>query len=108
MAASPTTQTEVKTALDAHSLNLYVKDTLAANAYTYLVNYDWEAFGPMPNHSWTSPNGDLFEFDSTIGAMRLNGTDYGSLSPGRKRDFFKWLNHFIRECLNNYDDTYNL
>ena len=108
MAATLKTQTEVSRALDGHSNFLYAKDNAAQNAFDYLKDYNFELTGAMPRHTWECPEGFIFEFDSSAGALQFAGSIYSSLAPSRKVVFWKWLNHFIRECMKNYDDTYGL
>lgn len=108
MAAPLKTQTEVLEALDGHSAMLYMKTTMASNAHEYLLNYNFELTGSMPGHTWTCPEGQNFEFNPSYGSLYFDSSDYGSLNPTRRRIFFRWLNHFIRECLNNYNETYGL
>lgn len=108
MAAPLKTQTEVSRAMDGHSNFLYAKDNAAQNAFDYLKDYNFELTGVMPNHSWQCPDGFTFEFNASGSALLFAGSDYTSLAPARKVVFWRWLNHFIRECLKNYDDTYGL
>lgn len=108
MAAPLKTQSRISNILDGLSKNLAIKNTLASNAFEYLLAYDFQGTGLMPNHSWTSPDGAEFSFSNSNSEILLNATAYSSLSAEEKRQFFKWINHFIRECVIRYENTYGV
>jgi hypothetical protein len=91
-----------------HNAELYNKAQRADFAYVLLTQYNWEGTGTMPANSWVDPLGNTWDFSIGLGAIHIGGTSYSGLNAEKKRIFFQYLPKFIQDCLDNYDDFYNL
>jgi hypothetical protein len=95
--------------LEAHNVELQNKAFRAQNAFELLDTYDWQGTGVMPTPiDWTAPTGLLFRYDSSGTELQYAGTNYSSLTPAQKREFFQYLPKFIAVCMDAYDTNYNL
>ena len=107
MPAPQITQSKATQILTSHNAELYNKALQASSAFLYLQNYNFEFNGPMPGLTWASPDGE-FNFDPSNSEINFAGHAYSTISSEERVKFFKWLNHFIRACVRNYDVTYGL
>jgi hypothetical protein len=108
MARFTSTQTKETDTVQRHTDFLSLKINIAASAYSALKDYNFNLSGQMPNFSWTTPTSRAIAYDSSAGELQYNSTGWSSLSSEDKAVFFRWLPHFMRECLKNYDITYGL
>lgn len=91
----------------ANTLYLATYPARYQSAVYYLDNYTAPGGGAMLNFSWSSPTGDLFDYNGS-GQIALNTTPFPGLNVEQKRKFFRYLNKFIGACLINYNISYNL
>lgn len=108
MAAPVNRTTQEGRIIDNHAIELQNKNDRASSAYAMLDSYNWNGTGTMPSVSWLAPTSKVFEFAPGSGEIRYDGVVYSSLVAERKREFFQYLPQFIKNCMIQYDKTYNL
>jgi hypothetical protein len=100
--------TQQKKFLDQSTIRFQIDYEIAQTAFDQLRAYNYlGTTGSMPTVSWICPEGGEFLFDSSSSELQYDGTLFSSLAPSRRRIFFKYLNHFVRECMIRYDNDYN-
>lgn len=102
-------QSRQKQYTDANA-ELYYKMFITQQAcYLALEQYNPTGAGSMPSKGYRIPNSyNEIRFEYGSGEIQLNGTNYSSLNPTDKKIVFKYLDAITKECLLNYDITYNL
>lgn len=97
-----------KKVLDANDRYLQNYVVRENNSYTYVLNYDFNGAGAMPNYTWTAPSGNVFQFDTSVGQFQMDSTAFTSMTAPQKKIFFRYLQKFVGECIKNYNLNYNL
>jgi hypothetical protein len=108
MPAPTATQTQESVRTDAHYLFTVHQAKIAETAYSKLDTLSIPGGSSMPYFEWGCPTGEVFIYSPGNGQLRLDGTDYSSLSPDLKIIFFRWLNHFMHKCMLKYNKEYGL
>jgi hypothetical protein len=109
MPAPSTYQNRQKQFTDFHAELYYKMDIAQRACYQALENYNPVGSGTMPGITFRIPNSaNIIEYLAGGSEISLNGTAYSSLTPSDKKIVFKYLDALTKECLLQYDITYNL
>lgn len=102
-------QTQTDSMLELQENFSLNKALIAQTAWQKMVDYNPTGAGTWNGpFEWVCPEEKVFMYDSSFGAIRLDGNDYSALGADDKALFHRWLPQFSKRFVIRYNKEFGI